>query len=127
MAIQCLFVFFFFQAEDGIRDIGVTGVQTCALPISRGRGSARWIPIRRARQTPKTPGLLTGGSNFRRSRGWQNCPIARTMHALEIWGNVPEIQRRPAGSADLRRRPRSRAPGLTLRAVIGLAAPDWLP
>src|SRR5258707_10134654 len=27
--------FFFFQAEDGIRDIGVTGVQTCALPIYR--------------------------------------------------------------------------------------------
>src|SRR3712207_7888354 len=27
-------IFFFFQAEDGIRDIGVTGVQTCALPIS---------------------------------------------------------------------------------------------
>src|ERR1035437_8218581 len=25
--------FYFFQAEDGIRDIGVTGVQTCALPI----------------------------------------------------------------------------------------------
>src|SRR3712207_7514268 len=33
-------VFFFFQAEDGIRDIGVTGVQTCALPI--------WMPARRA-------------------------------------------------------------------------------
>src|SRR3712207_7567982 len=29
-----MFFFFFFQAEDGIRDIGVTGVQTCALPIS---------------------------------------------------------------------------------------------
>src|SRR5947209_5208131 len=29
-----LLVVFFFQAEDGIRDIGVTGVQTCALPIS---------------------------------------------------------------------------------------------
>src|SRR3712207_4537106 len=28
-----MIVFFFFQAEDGIRDIGVTGVQTCALPI----------------------------------------------------------------------------------------------
>src|SRR2546422_10239514 len=27
------FVFFFFQAEDGIRDVAVTGVQTCALPI----------------------------------------------------------------------------------------------
>ena len=26
-------IFFFFQAEDGIRDTSVTGVQTCALPI----------------------------------------------------------------------------------------------
>src|SRR5258707_9694099 len=31
--ISSFFFFFFFQAEDGIRDIGVTGVQTCALPI----------------------------------------------------------------------------------------------
>src|SRR3712207_2109853 len=31
---NCYVLFFFFQAEDGIRDIGVTGVQTCALPIS---------------------------------------------------------------------------------------------
>src|SRR3712207_7729362 len=29
---------FFFQAEDGIRDIGVTGVQTCALPILKNGG-----------------------------------------------------------------------------------------
>src|SRR2546430_2801052 len=29
------YFFFFFQAEDGIRDLTVTGVQTCALPISR--------------------------------------------------------------------------------------------
>src|SRR2546430_14657637 len=28
-----MFCFFFFQAEDGIRDLTVTGVQTCALPI----------------------------------------------------------------------------------------------
>src|SRR2546430_13597738 len=28
-------LFFFFQAEDGIRDLTVTGVQTCALPISQ--------------------------------------------------------------------------------------------
>src|SRR5258707_6269187 len=48
--------FFFFQAEDGIRDIGVTGVQTCALPISasrRGPGTGRLAgqrdPPRRAR------------------------------------------------------------------------------
>src|SRR3712207_7665099 len=30
--VRCRYIFFF-QAEDGIRDIGVTGVQTCALPI----------------------------------------------------------------------------------------------
>src|SRR2546421_3795781 len=29
----CRVIFFFFQAEDGIRDLIVTGVQTCALPI----------------------------------------------------------------------------------------------
>ena len=29
-----MLLFFFFQAEDGIRDTSVTGVQTCALPIS---------------------------------------------------------------------------------------------
>src|SRR3712207_3602812 len=34
MLVCVIGVFFFFQAEDGIRDIGVTGVQTCALPIS---------------------------------------------------------------------------------------------
>src|SRR5258707_7444208 len=37
--VSLIALFFFFQAEDGIRDIGVTGVQTCALPISRGLGS----------------------------------------------------------------------------------------
>src|SRR5438445_2417384 len=31
--MSILLLLFFFQAEDGIRDIGVTGVQTCALPI----------------------------------------------------------------------------------------------
>src|SRR5256885_17132861 len=31
-------MFFFFQAEDGIRDYKVTGVQTCALPISSAAG-----------------------------------------------------------------------------------------
>src|SRR5438445_4031184 len=44
----CVLCYFFFQAEDGIRDIGVTGVQTCALPIciwaeseGIGRGNER--------------------------------------------------------------------------------------
>src|SRR5947209_20605556 len=64
---------FFFQAEDGIRDIGVTGVQTCALPISRRSGRAasrarrtfhggrrspgRWAPPRCAR-APRSPAKI---------------------------------------------------------------------
>src|SRR6266576_6912637 len=53
-----MFFFFFFQAEDGIRDLYVTGVQTCALPI--------WVPgcplqpgervLRAARFEPHAPG-----------------------------------------------------------------------
>src|SRR5437879_12679315 len=40
--MQCVYLFlvvffFFFQAEDGIRDTSVTGVQTCALPICHAR------------------------------------------------------------------------------------------
>src|SRR5690606_40578437 len=35
--------FFFFQAEDGIRDFHVTGVQTCALPISSPPGPPPFI------------------------------------------------------------------------------------
>src|SRR5260370_19395503 len=38
--------FFFFQAEDGIRDSSVTGVQTCALPI--------YVPEPARRETPLT-------------------------------------------------------------------------
>src|SRR5256885_3088643 len=37
MYLLFVFFFFFFQAEDGIRDYKVTGVQTCALPISHRR------------------------------------------------------------------------------------------
>src|SRR2546430_5552178 len=40
--------FFFFQAEDGIRDLTVTGVQTCALPIlNNGKKSSRelFLPL----------------------------------------------------------------------------------
>src|SRR5690606_40442926 len=50
--------FFFFQAEDGIRDFHVTGVQTCALPISaRGRTPPRAFP----------PGLPAGPPRWNRA------------------------------------------------------------
>src|SRR5205085_9483063 len=40
------FFFFFFQAEDGIRDLTVTGVQTCALPILPPHLSEIYIIVR---------------------------------------------------------------------------------
>src|SRR5437660_2046816 len=52
--ILIFFFFFFFQAEDGIRDGHVTGVQTCALPISRQQEP--WLSF---------PGELSQGSCWR--------------------------------------------------------------
>src|SRR5437879_6614894 len=56
LSVVCMF-FFFFQAEDGIRDTSVTGVQTCALPIfaerarravgARSEGGAERVPALR--------------------------------------------------------------------------------
>src|SRR3712207_8823364 len=55
---------FFFQAEDGIRDIGVTGVQTCALPISprdpsKVTLSTRTVAVEPPRTVTWTPSLPT--------------------------------------------------------------------
>src|SRR6266567_2650438 len=53
--------YFFFQAEDGIRFLTVTGVQTCALPISPRPG---WPPNRAGKPWAAKPG------KSRRSRPW---------------------------------------------------------
>src|SRR2546430_6164947 len=55
--------FFFFQAEDGIRDLTVTGVQTCALPIY-ARGARRVL----GRVAPARPAGAGAGSLRRRDR-----------------------------------------------------------
>src|SRR2546426_8390595 len=47
IVMWCYVFFFFFQAEDGIRDYKVTGVQTCALPISAPRRVPPWRGRRR--------------------------------------------------------------------------------
>src|SRR2546422_7187125 len=45
-------LFFFFQAEDGIRDVAVTGVQTCALPIWRAQSAS--LRARRETRPPES-------------------------------------------------------------------------
>src|SRR5206468_9408375 len=54
-------IFFFFQAEDGIRDLIVTGVQTCALPICSGSACrpVSTFQIPSIIQTSKQVGMLT--------------------------------------------------------------------
>src|SRR3989441_9290955 len=57
MQMTSSFFFFFFQAEDGIRDKLVTGVQTCALPISGDRPVADLyaLPHDRLGERPAAP------------------------------------------------------------------------
>src|SRR5438093_5520212 len=70
MVSCCLICFFFFQAEDGIRDWSVTGVQTCALPISIRQADScnaytvadpSWSP---RGTTPGSPESFSGHSAF---------------------------------------------------------------
>src|SRR5205823_10256493 len=56
--------FFFFQAEDGIRDKLVTGVQTCALPISDVR-----LPASSSRYGVEERGGVEPGSESQAARG----------------------------------------------------------
>src|SRR5437763_8654415 len=65
-------VFFFFQAEDGIRDTSVTGVQTCALPISHRRSAPADKCLRGREQRS------AGGSGGTRSVGY--CARALQRH-----------------------------------------------
>src|SRR3989449_7421876 len=67
-------IVFFFQAEDGIRDVAVTGVQTCALPISQHQD-----PPRLDLDVPSDDGLSTGDPTLRgftRNRDCELVPIS---------------------------------------------------
>src|SRR5712664_1702572 len=74
MILLYFFFFFFFQAEDGIRDLIVTGVQTCALPISAARGpapprGARQRRVQWSRAGRRAPRTRTRARGRRRRRG----------------------------------------------------------
>src|SRR5438552_15105030 len=66
--------FFFFQAEDGIRDDLVTGVQTCALPISLGLPPGERAPVG-PRRAPRGPGGIPSEPALRLgARGLSHSP-----------------------------------------------------
>src|SRR5439155_10525565 len=77
---------FFFQAEDGIRDGHVTGVQTCALPISEParRLSIAPTPARRAVPAWKRS-LLWLGQGRRRHREWRPRALQQLHRQRRRW------------------------------------------
>src|SRR6266850_5969809 len=98
------FFFFFFQAEDGIRDYKVTGVQTCALPISdpldprRDADPPQWVPA-----TQEAAGLRHGTLHRARvqavpSRGDQAVPQRDALSHREVRGGAARVRARPAWS-----------------------------
>src|SRR3712207_8049425 len=90
MSIGIVVCLFFFQAEDGIRDIGVTGVQTCALPISAT--AARTVERKHSpggRRLGRTWGRL-GASRTRAA--CRNAPERRSLNERggAHWGRSEE-------------------------------------
>src|SRR2546426_6118446 len=86
MIYYCIF-FFFFQAEDGIRDYKVTGVQTCALPIWRCLG---WRQLCHA----SAPERL---SACRRREGWAVAHLACRPSELFRNGDCARSEERRVG------------------------------
>src|SRR5204862_1898516 len=70
-------LFFFFQAEDGIRDLYVTGVQTCALPISWRRVAAAAMVLSFVPCVWLAVSHLMGG-------GWPEAWALMAMHMV-VW------------------------------------------
>src|SRR5690349_23527093 len=116
----CVFVvLFFFQAEDGIRDLYVTGVQTCALPICddaheeengrpAGRGqrsrTRQWRKWRRPVKAIAAPAAATASmtsSSRREPPGWTIAAIPASSASCGPSANgkkASEASTAPAGS-----------------------------
>src|SRR6266540_3971462 len=128
--------FFFFQAEDGIRDRDVTGVQTCALPISAREGATPSACRTGASQTP-TPSLprkppLSGSLTDTPTR--QAIPPPPAPPATSRRWPTSQLTRslRPAASHTTgRRRPTGHAARPVFRSAMqtstGTAAAIWSP
>src|SRR5205809_4215058 len=79
--------FFFFQAEDGIRDVAVTGVQTCALPISGAVTAAPTI----------TNGIMGGWAVTSSGGATMNVPLIDDWATIDDSRNVIRSEERRVG------------------------------
>src|SRR5205807_6431475 len=114
----CSYSFFFFQAEDGIRDYKVTGVQTCALPIFIARSAGgTWAAVDHALRV----GLrgLPGGSSLSQllaaRRGYRHPHKRLTLGQILRWADAHRARtgRWPTACSG----PVSEAPGETWIAL----------
>src|SRR5690606_39327736 len=72
---------FFFQAEDGIRDFHVTGVQTCALPISPvSRSGPATLRVKVGRKRPSASSKTTRPASCRLMTATSNWPAGQPFH-----------------------------------------------
>src|SRR2546421_1948460 len=104
-----MFLFFFFQAEDGIRDLIVTGVQTCALPIS---AVVQRVPVARVHDRAFRRPYLQAVRRFAHVR---NCvPVRADQYSASMRGaTAARRSRRPAVAGGFYPRDRQ-----TLRTVL---------
>src|SRR2546430_3328389 len=118
-----VWLFFFFQAEDGIRDLTVTGVQTCALQIcaprtrpcpARRGGCVRRATVRPARRRPAPAG---------RPGAHRRCAApAAGAHTAARWYASPRAYRGGERFARAGRRPARRG---ARRGRGGRRRPPW--
>src|SRR5690606_40305226 len=100
---------FFFQAEDGIRDFHVTGVQTCALPICSGAAPRGWKPGR-SYSPSRRPTLADRAARLtvRRVRSGCTAGVTKLMGRREEIGRASCRERvwmsEEAGAGDKSRR-----------------------
>src|SRR5207253_1009593 len=91
---------FFFQAEDGIRDGHVTGVQTCALPIFMAEQMSKESPNYHRWLTPQQFGAQFGPADadlqavtgWLSSHGFTAIRVAPGRNVIEFSGNVGQVR-----------------------------------
>src|SRR3989442_3661238 len=128
---QFIMCYFFFQAEDGIRDADVTGVQTCALPISpqrpRGRHPAQPRDLRRGDRgrggQPVQAAALHRRAAPRDDRRGDHQPRRGPAPAHRLVRRAPHRPRRPRARR-LHRAWHPRRVGLRVRVPDGAHEPQ---
>src|SRR5690349_717760 len=105
------FFFFFFQAEDGIRDLYVTGVQTCALPISSSTRTSSPSSTTSSAPTSTSKPSPTSPATTRRRSGWTSACAPSPTRTSGSTTSTSRSPSPPARRCGPRSRPSSPASG----------------